>query len=241
MSNIPGVFANPTQCRCYAAMESSGKIVPHVITRRSCGPADIVIDIKFAGICHSDIHMVRNEWMEGEFPLVPGHEIGGLVTAIGEQVKNFAVGDVVGVGCIVDSCRVCSECMNGNEQYCLNGLVGTYGGKFKYPHCAEYNTEGGNRTNGGYSKTIVVDRSYVCKIPTNLDLAAATPLLCAGITTYSPMKHFGLQSGHRFAVNGLGGLGHMGAKFGKAFGCHTTVISRGSRKKEVCEVKITVV
>lgn len=208
------------------ALEPHGKFQPYTITRRAMGPNDVVIDIKFAGICHSDIHQVREEWGKAIFPMVPGHEIGGIVLAVGENVTGFAVGDHAGVGCMVDSCRKCKNCRHGLEQYCDVGFVGTYNSTFKY--CIEC----GNNTYGGYSKTIVVDKDFALQIPKNLDLAGATPLLCAGITVYSPMMRFGLNSAMKFGVVGLGGLGHMAAKFGVAFGCHTTVISRGTSKKE---------
>lgn len=163
---------------------------------------------------------------------VPGHEIGGVVAAVGSNVSKFKVGDVVGVGCMVDSCRSCGNCKKGSEQYCKTGAVFTYNSKYKYSHCVECNAEGGATTFGGYSKNIVVDQNFVLSIPTNLDLAAATPLLCAGITVYSPMIRFGLQSHMKFGVIGLGGLGHMAVKFGLAMGCDTTVISRGTAKKD---------
>jgi len=175
---------------------------------------------------------VRQEWGPAIYPMVPGHEIGGHVLAVGKNVKKFTVGDSVGVGCIVDSCRSCGCCKRGDEQYCANGLVGTYNSKYKYPHISEYAEDGSAITYGGYSQSIVVDHNYVVTIPTNLDLAAATPLLCAGITTYSPLMHFDLRPNHKFAVNGLGGLGHMGAKFGVAWGAETTVISRGTSKRD---------
>lgn len=195
---------------------------------------DVVIEIKYAGICHSDIHQVREEWGKAMFPMVPGHEIGGVVVAVGANVKDMAVGEHAGVGCFVDSCRNCRNCRQGKEQYCLSGYVGTYNSKYKY--CIEC----GNNTYGGYSKHIVVDRAFALKIPNSLDLAAATPLLCAGITVYSPMMHFGLRSNMKFGVVGLGGLGHMAAKFGVAFGCHTTVISRGMSKRDssINELKV---
>jgi len=195
-------------------------------------PGDVVIEIKFAGICHSDIHTAREEWGPIQYPLVPGHEIGGFVTEVASDVTKFKVGDCVGVGCMVDSCRGCNRCEVGEEQYCSTGFVGTYNGKQKYPHCSEYTPEGGAISQGGYSQFIVVNQNFVLNVPTNLDLAAATPLLCAGITTYSPLRKFGLAAGQNFAVLGLGGLGHMGAKFGKAFGAKVTVFSRGTSKKE---------
>ena len=166
------------------------------------------------------------------FSRVPGHEIGGYVLAVGKNVTKFRVGEAVGVGCMVDSCRACDNCRLGEEQYCTEGLLLTYNDQHKFPHCVEFNDEGGTPTYGGYSQTIVVDHNYVVSIPSNLDLAAATPLLCAGITTYSPMMYFGLRANQKFAVYGLGGLGHMGAKFGVALGAETTVISRGTGKKE---------
>lgn len=225
-------FTTATDCKTYAALTPGEKFQPHTITRRACGPKDVVIDIKFAGICHSDIHQVREEWGKGIFPMVPGHEIGGVVVAVGSEVKNVAVGSHAGIGCLVDSCRSCKQCKLGEEQYCLEGGVFTYNSKYKYPHSAEYNADGGANTYGGYSKHIVVDEAFVLRIPSNLDLAGATPLMCAGITVYSPMKRFGLRPDMKFGVVGLGGLGHMAAKFGVAFGCHTTVISRGTAKKE---------
>lgn len=225
-------YSTSTECKAYAALEPNGKFQPFTVQRRPCGPKDVVIDIKYAGICHSDIHQVREEWGKAIFPMVPGHEIGGIVVAVGSEVKNYRVGDHAGVGCMVDSCRNCKRCKLGDEQYCFEGCVFTYNGKYKFPHSAEYNADGGANTYGGYSKSIVVDEDFALKIPKNLDLAGATPLMCAGITVYSPMKRFGLRPEMKLAVVGLGGLGHMAAKFGVAFGCHTTVISRGTAKKE---------
>lgn len=221
----PADFSVPTTTRCVAFMAPGGPGTRHEITRRACGPDDIVIDIKFAGICHSDIHTAREEWGTAVFPLVTGHEIGGIIVAVGKNVKKFVLGDRAGVGCMVDSCRKCSNCARGEEQYCATGPVYTYNSKHKY--CVEVGTQ----TYGGYSKHIVADENFALKIPSNLDLAAATPLLCAGITLFSPMIDFGVQPHMKFAVAGLGGLGHMGVKFGVAFGCHTTVISRGQGKK----------
>ena len=163
--------------------------------------------------------------------MVPGHEVAGIVTKVGENVKKIVEGDTVGVGCMVDSCRKCDNCLNSDENYCASGIVLTYNGKHKFEHCVEYNEEGGTATQGGYSQSMVVNDRYVVKIPSNLDLAASAPLLCAGITVYSPMKYFGLKASDKLGVIGLGGLGHMAVKFGKAFGCHTTVISRGENKK----------
>jgi uncharacterized zinc-type alcohol dehydrogenase-like protein len=225
-------FSRPTDCKAYAILSSGAKFQPFSVTRRACGPRDVVIEIKYVGVCHSDIHHVREEWGKETFPMVPGHEISGVVLTVGSEVEKIRVGDHAGVGCLVDSCRDCKKCRLGDEQYCLEGGVFTYGRTYKYPHCQEYNSAGGNRTYGGYSKLVVVDEGYVLKIPKNLDLAGAAPLMCAGITVYSPMKRFGLRPEMKFGVVGLGGLGHMAAKFGVAFGCHTTVISRGTAKKE---------
>ena len=224
-------FSAPTECKTYAAMSAGQAFQPYTIQRRACGPKDVVIDILFAGICHSDIHQVREEWGKAIFPMVPGHEIGGKIVAVGSEVKNFSVGMHAGVGCMVDSCRSCRNCVLGNEQYCAEGCVFTYNGTYKFPHCEEYNGDGQTPTYGGYSKRIVVDQDFVLNIPKNIDLAAATPLMCAGVTVYSPMMRFGLRSNMKFGVIGLGGLGHMAVKFGVAFGCHTTVISRGTAKK----------
>jgi len=173
--------------------------------------------------------------------MVPGHEIGGVVVAVGSGVTKFAVGDVVGVGCMVDSCRNCRNCRSGEEQLCSTGPIVTYNGRESYPHCPGFNTATGGEhapTYGGYSQDVVVDQGYVCRIPANLDLAAATPLLCAGITVYSPMVHYGLQPTMKLAVAGLGGLGHMAVKIGVAWGCHVTVISRGTSKREEAMSKL---
>lgn len=232
MSDFKEDYSKPSEVKAYAAMEAKGPLQPHTITRRGVTADDVLIDIKFAGICHSDIHTAKDEWGPAIYPLVPGHEIIGLVVAVGSNVTEFEVGASVGVGCMVDSCRSCGCCKKGLEQYCSSGSVYTYNSRHKYKHCAEYVEEtGGNPTYGGYSQKIVVDKRFVVGVPETLDMAAATPLLCAGITMYSPMIQYGLQAKHRFGVIGLGGLGHMGAKFGVAFGCHTTVISRGETKR----------
>jgi uncharacterized zinc-type alcohol dehydrogenase-like protein len=233
-------MAGPFSTRAYAALVAAGPLVPHTIERRAPTASDVHIEIKFAGICHTDIHLARQEWGPAIFPMVPGHEIGGVVVAVGSAVTKFAVGDRVGVGCMVDSCRKCRNCHRGEEQYCSNGRVGTYNSREKHPHCPGYNHQGGEHTPtyGGYSKDIVVDESFVLRIPDNLDLAAATPLLCAGITVFSPMAHFGLAPTMRMAVAGLGGLGHMAVKLGVAWGCHVTVISRGSGKREEALTKL---
>lgn len=232
MSKTPGSFASSRQCKCYAALTPNGPLEPYTIERRAVHATDVAVKILFSGICHSDIHQVKEEWGKGSFPMVPGHEICGTVEAVGSSVTNFKVGDVVGVGCMVDSCRSCSFCKAGEENYCKGGMVGTYNSTAKYEHMPEHNAKGGATTYGGYAESIVVDASYVLHVPSNLDLAAATPLLCAGITTYSPLKHFGLKPYHKLAVLGLGGLGHMAVKFGLAFGSDVTVISRGSLKRD---------
>ena len=187
----------------YGAISPTQPLGPLTIDRRAVGPHDVLIDIKFCGICHSDIHTVRGDWGERPYPLVPGHEIAGMVAQVGEAVTRHAVGDRVGVGGIVDSCRECSSCRDGQEQYCLDGVISTYG-----------DTErDGTITQGGYSTHIVVLDDFVVRIPESLELDAAAPLLCAGITTYSPLRHWGAGPGRQVAVVGLGGLGHMAVKF----------------------------
>ena len=193
MAQTPGAFANSRKCKCYAALTPCAPLTLFSIERRKVHASDVAIKIQYAGICHSDIHQVKEEWGKGTFPMVPGHEICGTVEAVGTSVTMFKVGDIVGIGCIVDSCRKCSFCKSGEENYCKNGMIGTYNSKSKYEHMPEFNDKGGAVTYGGYAESIVVDMSYVLHIPGNLNLAAATPLLCAGITTYSPLKHFGLK------------------------------------------------
>ena len=232
MSSVPGAFAQPFKCKCYGPLEAKGPIVAHEITRRGCTDTDVVIEVKYAGICHSDIHQAREEWGPAIFPMVPGHEIAGVVVAVGSKVSKFTIGETVGVGCMVGSCGECRSCLSGDEQYCSGGMVGTYNSKEKYPHMAEYNSSGGENTYGGYSQHIVTNQNFVLHIPKNLDLAAAAPLLCAGITTYSPFIHYGLRPQHKVAVMGLGGLGHMGVKLAVAMGCDVTVISRGTSKRD---------
>ncbi|KUI16433.1 alcohol dehydrogenase [Mycolicibacterium acapulense] len=206
----------------YAAPSASEPLVKTTITRREVGPHDVAFDIHFAGICHSDIHTVRDEWGRANYPVVPGHEIAGIVTEVGSEVTGFKVGDRVGVGCFVDSCRECAQCRAGDEQYCAKGMVGTY------------NAIGrdGEPTQGGYSGAIVVDENYVLRIPESLPLDAAAPLLCAGITLYSPLRHWNAGPGTRVAVIGLGGLGHMGVKLAHAMGAHVTVLSQSLKKME---------
>jgi uncharacterized zinc-type alcohol dehydrogenase-like protein len=207
----------------YAAPSATEPLAKTTITRRDVGPHDVAFDIHFAGICHSDIHTVKGEWGEPDYPIVPGHEIAGIVTEVGAAVTKYKVGDRVGVGCFVDSCRECAQCRAGEEQYCTNpGMVGTY------------NAIGrdGQPTQGGYSGAIVVDENYVLRIPDSLPLDAAAPLLCAGITLYSPLRHWNAGPGTRVAVIGLGGLGHMGVKLAHAMGAHVTVLSQSLKKME---------
>ncbi len=206
--------------RGYAALASKTPLVPYSFQRRDPGPRDVVIDLQFCGICHSDIHQVRNEWNNSNFPMVPGHEMVGLVARVGAAVTRFKIGDRVGVGCMVNSCRTCPECLAGLEQFCANAIW-TYNG---------FEKDGVTPTMGGYSNNNVVDEAFVLRIPDALPLDAAAPLLCAGITTYSPLRHWGAGPGKRVAVLGLGGLGHMGVKFAHAMGAETTVLSHSARK-----------
>ncbi|MNM79645.1 NADP-dependent alcohol dehydrogenase C 2 [compost metagenome] len=192
------------------------------IERRELKPKDVLIEIKFAGICHSDIHTARGEWGPVKYPLVPGHEIAGIVSQVGSEVTKYAVGDRVGVGCMVDSCRECENCRKGEEQYCLSGMTGTYAAVDKY----------GQYTQGGYSTHIVVTEDFVVRIPDGIELDAAAPLLCAGITTYSPLRHWRAEPGKKIAVVGLGGLGHMAVKLAHAMGAEVTVLSQTLKKKE---------
>lgn len=207
----------------YAATSATEPLAKTTITRRDVGPHDVKFDIHFAGICHSDIHTVRAEWGQPRYPVVPGHEIAGVVTEVGSEVTKHKVGDRVGVGCFVDSCRECDNCKAGLEQYCTGGgNVGTYNGIGR----------DGQPTYGGYSGNIVVDENYVLHIPDGLGLDAAAPLLCAGITTYSPLRHWNAGPGKRIAVVGLGGLGHMAVKLASAMGAEVTVLSQSLKKME---------
>ncbi|KAA0700264.1 NAD(P)-dependent alcohol dehydrogenase [Neorhizobium sp. P12A] len=212
----------PTIAKGYAATDASKPLTPFTFERRDPKEDDVVIDIKFAGICHSDIHTVRNEWHNAVYPIVPGHEIAGIVTAVGSKVTKFKVGDRVGVGCFVDSCVGCATRDVDNEQY-MPGLVGTYN---------EFEIDGKTRTQGGYSDHIVVKEGYVLSIPDNLPLDAAAPLLCAGITLYSPLHYWKAGPGKKVAIVGMGGLGHMGVKIGAAMGADITVLSQTLSKKE---------
>ncbi|MBN9131190.1 alcohol dehydrogenase [Paenarthrobacter ureafaciens] len=206
----------------YAAPSATGDLALTTIERREVGPHDVHIDIKFAGICHSDIHTVRGEWGTQQYPLAPGHEIAGIVTEVGSEVTKHKVGDRVGVGCMVNSCKECANCEAGEEQYCLNGNVGTYGSV----------DLDGTITQGGYSSDVVVNEDFVVSIPESLDLDVAAPLLCAGITTYSPLRHWGAGPGKKVAVVGLGGLGHMAVKLASAMGAEVTVLSQSLKKME---------
>ncbi|KRF08685.1 alcohol dehydrogenase [Arthrobacter sp. Soil782] len=212
----------PMTVSAYAAPSATEDLVPTTIERRDVGPDDVLIDIKFAGICHSDIHTVRGDWGPQQFPLAPGHEIAGIVTEVGANVTKHAVGDRVGVGCMVNSCRECKNCLAGEEQYCLNGNVGTYGAVDR----------DGTITQGGYSTHVVVTEDFVLRIPEGIELDAAAPLLCAGITTFSPLRHWGAGPGKKVAVVGLGGLGHMAVKLAHAMGAEVTVLSQSLKKQE---------
>jgi uncharacterized zinc-type alcohol dehydrogenase-like protein len=205
-----------------AVFNPEGPFKLTMIERRDLQPHDVLIEIKYAGICHSDIHTARGEWGPVQYPLVPGHEIAGVVTQVGSEVTKYAVGDRVGVGCMVDSCGKCVNCHKGEEQYCLNGMTGTYGAIDRY----------GQYTQGGYSTHIVVTEEFVVRIPDGLQLDVAAPLLCAGITTYSPLRHWGAAPGKKVAVVGLGGLGHMAVKLAHAMGAEVTVLSQSLKKKE---------
>jgi uncharacterized zinc-type alcohol dehydrogenase-like protein len=211
-----------TTVAAYAAPAAKAPLERTTIERREVGEHDILIDIKFAGICHSDIHQAREGWGEAIFPMVPGHEIAGVVSEVGPGVTKFRVGDRVGVGCMVDSCRECDNCEAGLEQYCLNGATMTYNGIGR----------DGEPTHGGYAQTIVVDENYVVRVPEGLSLDEAAPLLCAGITTYSPLRHWNAGPGKKVAIVGLGGLGHMAVKIAHALGAEVTVLSQSLRKKD---------
>lgn len=211
-----------TTTRGYAALDPAKPLSPFSFTRRSLGSKDIGFEIKFAGICHSDIHQVRQEWGPSLYPMVPGHEIVGVVTEIGDEVTKFKVGDRIGVGVFIDSCRECRNCRNGLEQYCRAGMTGTYNG---------YERDGKTVAYGGYSNYFVIDERYSVTVPTNLDLAGVAPLFCAGITLYSPIKHWKVSKGSRVGVMGLGGLGHMGVKFAAALGAEVTVFSHSPGKE----------
>jgi len=211
-----------TTVAAYAAPAAKAPLERTTIERREVREHDVLIDIKFAGICHSDIHQVREGWGEAIFPMVPGHEIAGIVSEVGPGVTKFAVGDRVGVGCMVDSCRECENCRAGLEQYCTGGNVMTYNGVGK----------DGEPTYGGYSEKVVVDENFVLGIPEGIALDEAAPLLCAGITTYSPLRRWNAGPGKKVAVVGMGGLGHMAVKLAHALGAEVTVLSQSLRKKD---------
>ncbi|MFJ8635825.1 NAD(P)-dependent alcohol dehydrogenase [Streptomyces sp. NPDC093568] len=212
-----------TTVAAYAAPAAKAPLERTTIERREVGEFDVLIDIEFAGICHSDIHQAREGWGEAIFPMVPGHEIAGVVSQVGPGVTKYQVGDRVGVGCMVDSCRECENCKAGLEQYCTGGgMIGTYNAVDK----------NGEPTYGGYSQKIVVDEQYVLRIPDGLSLDVAAPLLCAGITTYSPLRHWNAGPGKKVAILGMGGLGHMGVKIAHALGAEVTVLSQSLRKKD---------
>lgn len=207
--------------RAFAAQSATSPLGPFSIERREPTAKDVEIDILYCGVCHSDLHFARNEWGFTAYPVVPGHEILGRVTRVGKEVTKFRAGDLAAVGCLVDSCRSCASCKQGLEQFCTGGLVFTYNGPDKYT---------GGMTFGGYSERMVVDEAFTLKVPKNLDPARAAPLLCAGITTYSPLRKWGAAKGKKVGIVGLGGLGHMGVKFARAFGAHTVLFTTSESK-----------
>lgn len=212
------------QAKGYAAQTPTTDLAPWDFERREVGPHDVQFDILYCGVCHSDLHQIKNDWFPGIFPMVPGHEIVGRVVKVGAHVRKFKVGELAAVGCMVDSCRHCENCNEGLEQYCLEGNIQTYNSRGK----------DGVPTYGGYSNTIVADEHFVLHISEKLEkqsLAAVAPLLCAGITTYSPLRHWKVGKGDKVAILGLGGLGHMGVKFAVAFGAEVTVLSSSSKKE----------
>jgi len=209
--------------KAYGAESTTADLKEMNIDRRTVTARDIEIEILYCGVCHSDLHTVRNDWGGSQYPVVPGHEIVGRVTAVGSEVSKLKVGDLAAVGCMVDSCRTCDSCKQDLEQYCINGFTGTYNGKDKHL---------GGHTFGGYSQKVVVDEHFVLKVPENLDLAAVAPLLCAGITTWSPLRHWNAGPDSKVAVVGLGGLGHMAIKLAKGLGAEVTLFSRTPGKSE---------
>src|SRR6202008_4370548 len=220
----PSRITETFTARAFAAASPSSGMAPLPIPRRTPGPQDVQIEILYCGVCHSDLHTVRNEWqsvMPTVYPCVPGHEIVGRVTKVGPAVKKFKEGDIAAVGCMVDSCRECVNCLAGEEQFCLKFMTLTYNGQDKIL---------GGVTYGGYSDSIVVDEKYVLRVSNKLDPAGTAPLLCAGITTYSPLRHWNVGKGQKVGVMGLGGLGHMGVKFAKAFGAHAVLFTTSPNK-----------
>lgn len=216
----------PTPTHSFAAFSADKPLAPFDFERRDPRADDVSIEILYCGVCHSDLHFAQDDWGMSSFPVVPGHEIVGRVTAVGPEVKDFAAGDLVGVGCMVDSCRHCDACEDGLEQYCLNGMTMTYGSEDRHD---------GTMTQGGYSTFVVVSDRFVVKMPDGIDLKSAAPLLCAGITTYSPLKHYGVKAGDKVGVIGMGGLGHMGVKLAQAMGAEVTLFTRSESK--VAEAK----
>lgn len=224
IQELPIITTTETRvpAKAYAAMAVSTDLVPWNFSRRTPRPHDVQVEILYCGVCHTDIHFIRNDFGMSSYPLVPGHEIVGKVTGVGDHVTKFKNGDIVGIGCLVDSCRECENCKEDLEQYCLNGATYTYAAPDKL---------GDGITYGGYSSQIVCDENYVLKVADNLPLEKVAPLLCAGITTYSPLRHWKVEAGHKVAILGLGGLGHMGVKFAVAFGAEVTVLSTSASKE----------
>jgi alcohol dehydrogenase (NADP+) len=222
MSNQPSQHSHPVRsARAWAAQTATSPLAPFSIDRRDPLSDDVVIEILYCGVCHSDLHQVRDEWHNSMYPIVPGHEIVGRVTRVGSAVTKFREGDLAAVGCMVDSCQACGPCASGLEQYCTNGCIVTYNGPDKIL---------GGPTFGGYSESITVKESFTLKVPSNLDLAATAPLLCAGITTYSPLRHWNVGPGMKVGIVGLGGLGHMAVKFARAFGAHVVLFTTSASK-----------
>ncbi len=210
-----------TQAKGYAAHSAESPLRAFRFDRRDLRPDDVAIEILYCGVCHSDLHFTRDDWGMASYPVVPGHEIVGRVTAAGPKVTKYREGDIVGVGCMVDSCRHCQPCEDGLEQYCLEGFTMTYGSPDRHDDTL---------TQGGYSDSVVVSERFVLRMPEGIDLKSAAPLLCAGITTYSPLKHYGVKPGHKVGVIGMGGLGHMGVKLAKALGAEVTLFTRSESK-----------
>lgn len=214
-------MTDTTNIKAYGTTAAQAPLNAMDISRRVPTPHDVQIEIQYCGVCHSDIHTARNEWRGTIYPCVPGHEIVGKIIRVGDHVSKFKVGDTVGVGCIVDSCRECQYCQEGLEQYCEPGMTGTYNSPDKFLETPTF---------GGYSESVVVDENYVLRIPENLDLAATAPLLCAGITTYSPLRHWNVGPGQKVGIVGIGGLGHMGIKIAKAMGAHVVAFTTSESK-----------
>jgi uncharacterized zinc-type alcohol dehydrogenase-like protein len=207
----------------FAALDAHSALSPFAFSRRDPGAQEIAIEILFCGVCHTDLHQARNEWGGSKFPIVPGHEIVGRVVAVGASVTKFAVGQIAAIGVMVDSCRKCAPCQNGEENYCVEGMTGTYN---------DTDRGDGTVTRGGYSNNYVVDERWAYRVPANLNMAAVAPLLCAGITTYSPLRHWKVGPGMKVGIVGLGGLGHMGLKFAHSFGAHVVQFTTSPKKKE---------